>query len=271
MTYRLRNIGLAIALAAVAVLLVFYYVAQERGRLQEDQELVPVWVASKNIPAGTSGADLESGGFIQKAEIERSIVAPGALLDPQDVSTKIVVDSVYKGEQVSQLRFRSQAERGVRAQLTGNLRAFQVPGNEHQLLAGTLQDGDRVDIVATINYKFVNFGAVPQGTSNEELTATRIVLRDILVLRAPRTQGTASKISEGGDQSESLSILVAVTDAQAQKLAFVTRDDGAAWTFQLRPPLDASDSPESVETVATVLTDGLKAEQLSLLVPNGGN
>ena len=244
---------------------------QERGRLQEDQELVPVWVAAKNIPAGTAGADLESGGFIQKAEIERSIVAPGALLDPQDVSTKIVVDSVYKGEQVSQLRFRSQAERGVRAQLTGNLRAFQVPGNEHQLLAGTLQDGDRVDIVATINYKFVNFGAVPQGTSNEELTATRIVLRDILVLRAPRTQGTASKISEGGDQSDSLSILVAVTDAQAQKLAFVTREDGASWTFQLRPPLDASDSPESVETVATVLTDGLKAEQLSLLVPNGGN
>lgn len=269
MTYRLRNIGLAIALAAVAVLLVFYYVAQERGRLQEDQELVPVWVAAKNIPAGTAGADLESGGFIQKAEVERSIVAPGALLDPQDVSTKIVVDAVYKGEQVSQLRFRSQAERGIRAQLTGNLRAFQVPGNEHQLMAGTLQDGDRVDIVATINYKFVNFGNVPQGTSNEELTATRIVLRDLLVLRAPQKLETTSKISEGATQGRNLSILVAVTDAQAQKLHFIIRDDGPAWSFQLRPPLDSSDSPESVETVATILTDGLKAEQLALLVPDG--
>ena len=61
MTYRLRNIGLALALAAVAVLLVFYYVSQERGRLQEDQELVPVWVAAKDIPVGTAGAELRCG------------------------------------------------------------------------------------------------------------------------------------------------------------------------------------------------------------------
>ena len=71
MTYRLRNLGLAIALAAVAVLLVFYYVSQERGRLQENQELVPVWVAAKDIPAGTSGADLEANGYVVQSEIER--------------------------------------------------------------------------------------------------------------------------------------------------------------------------------------------------------
>ena len=268
MTYRLRNIGLAIALAAVAVLLVFYYVAQERGRLQQDQELVPVWVAAKNIPAGTSGADLESGGFVQSAEVERSIVSPGALLDPQDVATKVLIDPIYKGEQISQLRFRSQAERGVRAQLTGNLRALQVPGTEHQLLSGTLQEGDRVDVVATIKYKFVNFGPIPQGTSNEELTASRIVLRDLLVLRAPEKVTTSSKISDGAS-GKNLSVLLAVTDAQGQKLAFVTRDDGPEWTLQLRPPLDASDSPESVETVGTILSDGLKSQQLSLLVPEG--
>jgi Flp pilus assembly protein CpaB len=270
MTYRLRNIGLAIALAAVAVLLVFYYVAQERGRLQEDQELVPVWVATKNIPAGTSGAELESGNYIEKSEVERSIRAPGALIDPQDVATKIVSEPVYKGEQVSQLRFRSQAERGVRAQLTGNLRAFQVPGTEHQLLAGTLQEGDRVDVVATIKYKFVNFGSVPAGTSNEELTASRVVLRDLLVLRAPEQQTAGTKLADAG-QDSNLSALLAVTDAQAQKLAFVVRDDGPAWTLQLRPPLDASDSPDSVETVATILMDGLKGQQIALLVPQGGN
>jgi Flp pilus assembly protein CpaB len=268
MTYRLRNIGLAIALAAVAVLLVFYYVSQERGRLQQDQELVPVWMAAKDIPVGTSGAELEAGGYLTAAEIERGQVAPGALLDPADVASKIVANPIYKGEQVSQLRFRSEAERGIRAQLTGNLRAFQVPGTEHQLLAGTLQEGDRVDVVATINYKFVNFGPVPQGTSNEELTASRVVLRDLLVLRAPEHVTTTSKISDGANGKD-LSVLLAVTDAQGQKLAFVTRDDGPEWTLQLRPPLDASDSPEAVETVATILSDGLKAQQLSLLVPEG--
>ena len=104
MTYRLRNLGLAIALAAVAVLLVFYYVSQERGRLQEDQELVPVWVAAKDIPVGTSGAELDAGGYLTPSEVERGQVAPGALLDPADVATKVVAEQIYKGEQVSQLR-----------------------------------------------------------------------------------------------------------------------------------------------------------------------
>ena len=191
MTYRLRNLGLAIALAAVAVLLVFYYVSQERGRLQEDQELVPVWVAAKDIPAGTSGADLEASGYVVQSEIERSQVAPGALLEPADVSEKIVSDEIFKGEQVSQLRFRSEAEKGIRAQLTGNLRAVQLPGNQHQLLSGVLQAGDRVDVVGTWN--------VPEGATHH---VSRVMLRDILVLEGAKSSDVASKISEGGQGSE---------------------------------------------------------------------
>jgi Flp pilus assembly protein CpaB len=267
MTYRLRNLGLAIALAAVAVLLVFYYVSQERGRLQEDQELVPVWVAAKDIPVGTSGAELEAGGYIASTDVERGEVTPGALLDPADVATKVVAAQMYKGEQVTTLRFRTEAEKGIRAQLTGNLRALQVAGNENQLLAGTLQAGDRVDLVATVKYRWIDFPGAPEGAAGgDELTATRIVLRDIEVLRAPEQLGTSAKIT---DQAEGggTSVILAVTDAQAQKLAFVTHPDGPSWTLQLRPPIDASDSPESVETVATVLLDGLKAQQIALLVP----
>ena len=173
MTYRLRNIGLALALALGAVLLVFYYVGQERNRLQDGEELVAVWVATKNIPEGTAGSTLESGGYVKKDNIERDLVAPGALLNPSEVGSKLVANTIYKGEQVSQLRFRSEAEKGIRGQLTGTLRAVQVPGSKDQLLAGTLESGDRVDIVATMKYKFVNFGQAPDGAgANEELTAT---------------------------------------------------------------------------------------------------
>jgi Flp pilus assembly protein CpaB len=266
MTYRLRNIGLVLALALGAVLLVIYYVGQERNRLQDGEELVSVWVATKNIPEGTAGSTLESGRYVEKAEVERDLVAPGALLQPSEVGNKIVANTIYKGEQVSQLRFRSEAEKGIRAQLTGTLRAVQVPGTKDQLMSGTLESGDRVDVVATIKYKFVNFGSVPDGTSNEELTATRTVLRDVLVLRPATQSNGTSDIGDGADEKE-LAILLAVTDAQSQKLHFVTRPDGPNWTLQLRPPLDAADSPESVETTGTVLSDGLKAQQLTTLVP----
>jgi Flp pilus assembly protein CpaB len=256
MTYRLRNLGLAIALAAVAVLLVFYYVSQERGRLQENQELVPVWVAAKDIPAGTSGADLEAGGYIVQSEIERSQVAPGALLEPADVGEKIVANEIYKGEQVSQLRFRSEAERGIRAQLTGNLRAVQVPGTQHQLLSGTIQAGDRVDVVGTWN--------VPEQTTHH---VSRVILRDILVLEGAKQADVTSKISEGGT-GQNLSVKLALTDAQEQKLFWIATN--GAWTLALRPPKDASDSPEGVENYWTLLIDGLKLQQVEQITSGGG-
>jgi Flp pilus assembly protein CpaB len=250
MTYRLRNIGLAIALAAVAVLLVFYYVAQERGRLQDEQELVPVWVAAKNIPAGTSGAELESDGFISEKEVERGVVAPGALLDPQTVATKVVVEQIFQGEQVSQLRFRSEAQKGIRAQLTGNLRAVQLPGTEHQLLRGTLQAGDHVDIVGT--------WTVPESTQHH---VSRVFLRDILVLEAPAAAEVSSKISQG--PNEQLSAKLALTDAQEQKLFWMA--ENGEWTLVLRPPTTAADSPEGAENYQTILADGLKAQQVARL------
>jgi Flp pilus assembly protein CpaB len=253
MTYRLRNIGLALALAAVAVLLVFYYVSQERGRLQEDQELVPVWVAVKDIPVGTSGSELDAGGFLTQSEIERGQVAPGALLDPADVASKVVGYPIYKGEQVSQLRFRSEAEKGIRAQLSGTLRAVQLPGDEHRLLAGTLIAGDRVDVVGNWDV---------DGGSNSKVTRT--ILRDILVLEPAQQADTQSKLTEGGKKG--LSVKLALTDAQEQKLFWIA--ENGALTLTLRSPTDASDSPESAESSWTLFVDGLKAQQLEALTPN---
>lgn len=250
MTYRLRNIGLAIGLAAVAVLLVFYYVAQERGRLQDEKELVPVWVAAKDIPAGTSGGELESGRYIEKAEVERSLVAPGALLNPTSVEGKVVIDEVYKGEQVSQLRFRSEAARGIRAQLTGNLRAVQLPGSAHQLMAGTLQAGDRVDVVGS--------WTVPENVTHH---VSRVILRDILVLEGVKQGPGASKISQNPNQQ--LSVKLALSDAQEQKLFWLAQN--GEYTLVMRPPADPADSPESVENYATLLADGLTPAQVQRL------
>jgi Flp pilus assembly protein CpaB len=153
---------------------------------------------------------------------------------------------VYAGEQVSTLRFQAAEERGVRAQLTGALRAVQVPGDANQLLAGTVKEGDHVDVLA--NWKYPESG---------QDHVTRVVLRDILVLKGASTEGPGPKLAapEG-----SLSVLLALTDAQARKLFFVHRNGD--WAFALRPPDDATDGPEGVESAETLLTDGLNANQL---------
>lgn len=268
MSYRIRNITIAVALAIIAAIMVSFYVSNYRRSVQTNEETVSIYVAARDIPAGTAGAKVIHGAMLERREIARRTVAPGALSDPKQVEGLIAADPIYAGEQVTVRRFTTAEERGIRSQITANERALQLPGDENQLLAGTLKPGDRVDVVASIKYKLLHFktpGAEEQ-TQGEELVASRVVLRDLLVLEATRDETGTQKIAN--PTSSPLSVKLSVTDAQAQKLFFVMRN--AEWTLQLRPPDDAADSPESVETVGSVLGDGLKEQQIAQLLTGGG-
>ena len=52
MTYSIRNIAIAIALALVAALLVTFYVSNYKRRVQQGESNVRVYVAAHDIPAG---------------------------------------------------------------------------------------------------------------------------------------------------------------------------------------------------------------------------
>src|ERR671930_1132187 len=145
MTYRLRNIAIAVALAVLAAMIVSFYVKQQKQDLQRGQTLTAVYVAKEDISAGTPGSEIASK--VERVEVTKDAAAPGAIVSPSDLEGKVSTEQIYANEQVSLLRFANPTEQGIRAQLSGTLRAIQVPGDEHQLLAGTLKDGDRVDVV----------------------------------------------------------------------------------------------------------------------------
>ena len=248
MTYRVRNIGIAIALAIVAALLTTFYVTNYKRNVQQGEDMVPVYVAAQNIEIGTSGSELSGQKLLKVEHVTRRSVVPGAISEPEQIEKSVAVEAIYAGEQISTRRFRAAEEQGIRAQLKGNLRAFQLPGSVHQLLAGTLTDGDHVDVVADVEFS---------SRQARGIAASRVVLRDLLVLRAPNTARLQSKI--GSDPSSPYSVMLALTDAQAQKLFFVMEE--GEWTLQLRPVTDPADSPESIETVDSVLGDGLRLGQ----------
>ena len=149
MTYRLRNITIAIALALVAALLTSFYVSNYQRNVRADETNVAVWVAARDIPAGTTGAGAVQKGFLTKSEIVRRSVVPGAISDPEQLAGLVSSDKVLAGEQVTSRRFVAPSERGIHAQLKGVQRAISIPGDKDQLLVGTLEDGDHVDLVAT--------------------------------------------------------------------------------------------------------------------------
>src|SRR5437763_1404271 len=104
MTYRLRNIGIAIALALVAVLLVFFYVANYKRTVQQGQDTVSVYVAAKDVPAGTSGADALSQHLLVTKSIERSNLSPGWISSPDQIKNLVAADKLYPGDQATTFR-----------------------------------------------------------------------------------------------------------------------------------------------------------------------
>lgn len=247
MTYRVKNITIAVALAIVAALLTSFYVTNYQRNVRNDEANVPVWVAARDIPVGTSGTVIETKGLLKQSEVVRRSVVPGAISDPDQVAQLMSTQPIFAGEQISTRRFATPSQRGIKAQLTGVQRAIAVPGDGHQLLVGTLRTGDKIDVVASWTF--------PEGGTNHY---TRIILRDIRVLQAPTSGAASEQLASTRDGG--FAATLAVTDTQVQKLYWAMKH--AEWHFELRPAVDAADSAENVESGYSLLREGVRPKQL---------
>jgi Flp pilus assembly protein CpaB len=225
-----------VVLAVLAALLTIFYVTNYKKSVQQGEDLVPVWVAARDISVGTSGSEVGDRNLLRAVEVAKRSVVPGAISKPEQVEQLVATERIYQGEQITLSRFRPLGEQGIKAQLKGRLRAFDLAGSEHQLLLGTLEEGDHVDFV----------GSLEVGNG---VTLTKVVLRDLLVLKAPSTGAVESKL--GARPDEAFSAILALTDAQAQKLFHVVIHGD--WSLQLRPVTDAADSRNTVDGSASVM------------------
>jgi Flp pilus assembly protein CpaB len=153
---------------------------------------------------------------------------------------------VYTGEQITLRRFASNAQLGIRSQLRGPLRAISLPGSFDQLLAGTLKDGDHVDVIANLR----------TGSCNT-CFATRDVVQNLLVLHAPPA-GAPTK----GTGTTSTSAVLAVSDRREAQKVFFAAQNAAGWTLQLRPVTNVTQPPIDVEGTASMFKDGVTPANL---------
>ncbi len=260
--YRFRNTVVAGGLALAGALLVFLYVVSYRNDVQSGAGLVQVFVAARDIPEGTDGATVAGGGYLRKESVLRRNVVRGAISSSRQISNLAASQTILADEQITVRQFHPAAEQGVLANISGNRRAMTIPGDDDKLLAGIVNDGDHVDVLANIEYVVRQ----PSTSAGGDLrrVATRVILRDLLVLRAP------SDNSGGGlGGSNTSSITLALSDSQAQKLLFAFKNGD--WWLVLRPVAKPADSPESVETIESILGDGLGARGIDQLTSGYGS
>lgn len=244
MNYRAKNIGIAVALAALAAILTSAYVVNYKRHVQNGEGKVTVLVAARDIPAGTSGADVVDQKMLKEQTVPRKAVVAGAISSPSQLAQYVATQDVFEGEQVSTRRFSPPTEQGIRAQIKGTQRAYQLPGDANQLLAGTIQAGDHVDVVGTWKV-------------TDNIIVSRVILRNLLVLRAPTGTGGAASVTSSGAGGESVQLRV--TDVQSNKLIWIQKNgvsDGEAYYLTLRAPSNALDSPNVVQDAHQLLFDG---------------
>jgi Flp pilus assembly protein CpaB len=239
MTYRVKNIGIAVILAAFAGLLTIFYVANYKRHVQHGEKSVSVLVAARDIPAGTTGSEVVERHYLKTETVPRRTVVPGAISSSDELHNLVATGVTYRGEQVTASRFGTPTELGVRAQLKANERAYQMEGSANELLAGTLQQGDHVDVVA-------NWEA-PEGASPPHHTA-KVIVRNLLVLVAPEAPNSGGKLGESQSQ---FSVQLRATDEQVQKI-FYARKNGDV-SLILRPPADSQNSPRFVDDWRTLV------------------
>ena len=250
MNYRAKNIGIAVALAALAAILTSVYVVNYKRHVQNGEGKVTVLVAARDIPAGTSGADVVDQKMLKEQTVPRKAVVAGAISSPDQLAQYVATQDVFEGEQVSTRRFSPPTEQGIRAQIKGTQRAYQITGDAHQLLAGTIQAGDHVDVVGTWNASEKPGSST---TTDGGPTVARVVLSNLLVLRAPGGVGSTAKLAEGSGES----VQLRVTDSQSQKLIWIEKNGKeGGWHLELRPPSNSLDSSNTVQDGRTMLFDG---------------
>jgi Flp pilus assembly protein CpaB len=240
MTYRVRNIVVAVALAALAGTLTLVYVVNYKRHVQHGESKVNVLVAARDIPAGTTGSEVVEQHMVRTEAVPRRTLVPGWLGKSDQLNDQVSTQVVYEGQQVTVRSFAPPREQGVRSLIRATERAIELNGDEHQTLAGTLKDHDYVDVVGN--------WTIPDGSSHH---VTRVVLRNILVLKAAEGVLASAKLS---GQEGASAVQLRVTDAQALKLQYLFHNGD--WWLTLRPPVKSADSANTYQEDRTMLGDG---------------
>jgi Flp pilus assembly protein CpaB len=222
-SYRVRNLLIAGALAICAVALMFMYASHANSSATPVAGNTVVYVAARDIPIGTTGAQLASGGWLVARKFAGNTVASGA----------VASTATYAGEQIVARRFGTAQQEGLLSDLKGPARVMELPGDAHQLLAGTLKQGNRVDVIGNVTN--------PEGSQTH---STVIALRNLLVVKAPSSPSSSAT-------GQVLSVDLQLTGQQAQRLYWLQKNGD--WSLLLRPSIRATDPHAAPSSVAAVI------------------
>ena len=225
MTYRTRNILIAVLLLAVGVIATSAYLKNQADRAARGQDLVQVLVARERIAPGTPAEDLAEGDLVELRKVRADDQVAGAVKDATVLGDRAATATIYPGDQIAASKFADTSELPATSQVTGTERLIALPVGRFQTVNGTIEGGDRVDIWAS--------------RSNNNDTTTWVVARDVLVSEGPDT----SKDTAAGSSSKNQfpAVTFRVSDVVAEQLIWsFAHSDESGLVLAARPAQGAT-------------------------------
>lgn len=165
-----RAFTLSLLLAGLAVMMIWSYISSRETELQSDYgNLTPVVVAKEDIKE----LEIIDDRKIQLVNVPAKFQMPGHFKRVEDLYNTIAAVPIKKDEQITAPRVTYPgAQSGLSRQISIGKRALSIQVTEGQSVSRLLKPGDRVDILALVDY----------AAGKKERLKVKTVLQDVLIL-----------------------------------------------------------------------------------------
>ena len=145
-----RAFTLALIIAGMAMFMVHTYVEDKESQYKKEfGERRTVIVAKRDIQE----LELIDDTKVQVKSIPQNFAPPSSFSEIKDVENTIATVPIIKGEIITKPRVTYPgAKTGLSRQVSLNKRAFALNITERQAVSKLIKPGDRVDIIAAIDY-----------------------------------------------------------------------------------------------------------------------
>ena len=234
--------AVAVFLSGIAGVWAYYWLQGVETDLRDEihgtNRAQSVVVANEDIPAGTA----ISAESVRLVSLPVEAVPEGWLDDMDRVSGRIAISPFRRNEPVLETKLAPvKVTRGGIATLTGqDKRAIAVHVDEVVAVAGFIQQGDRVDVLATLHTD-----------EDKSRPMTKIILENVLVLATGEKTTDASKIAPVGNAEGPHVMTLEVSPREAEKLTLAMSEGRIQ--LVLRHPLNGEKADTDGATVDGLL------------------
>ncbi|MGH9155282.1 MAG: Flp pilus assembly protein CpaB [Acidimicrobiales bacterium] len=200
---------------------------------------VAVLVASKDIPAGTTGADAVNDGMVKTRNVVESAKPATALTDSSQLVGRTATLGVASGQVLTEEAFQQAQTRIGTLNIPDGKTALALQLGNVPGVAGFAGAGDRINI----------YGVVKASIEAKGQPAAHLIMQNTEVLNV---NGAALAATQGQPGGTGLVYLLAVSPQEAERLVYMT-------TFeQLYFSLVSKNQRPVTTTPGATITDALR-------------